>query len=319
MAKITLDDISGGYLSVAVYNANNTAIEAAIENTLSRDGTSPNTMSANLDMNSNKITNLTDGTNNQDAVTLKQLTDAGTITVSTAATTSVEDTAGNFTGTNVESVLAELFAATAGWEDGDTGHYLDGFEVRSTDAVFLITESDAPANEGKYRFRANGGELYFQTMNDAEDSFGTVFRVNRTAETIDSVLWFCQISMGDRVLAGAQLVDYSIKSTDGVIAAGSITFTLSTSNAYEVELTSNITSITLSNAPPTGQYGELIIKFIQDGTGSRTVAGWPASVKWPSGAAPVITTTATTGVDIVTLKTWDGGTTWYGNFSQDYS
>lgn len=83
MAKLTLTDITTGYASAAAYNANNTLIEAALENTLSRDGTSPNTMSANLDMNSNKITNLTDGTNNQDAVTYAQLTAASLASVAT--------------------------------------------------------------------------------------------------------------------------------------------------------------------------------------------------------------------------------------------
>ena len=73
MAKLTLTDITAGYLSVAVYNANNTLMETALENTLSRDGTSPNTMSANMDMNSNRITNMTDGTGAQDAVTLVQV------------------------------------------------------------------------------------------------------------------------------------------------------------------------------------------------------------------------------------------------------
>ena len=77
MAKITLTDITTGYFSAAAYNANNALIEAALELTLSRDGTTPNTMSAALDMNSNKINNLTDGTNNQDAVTVAQLDAAG--------------------------------------------------------------------------------------------------------------------------------------------------------------------------------------------------------------------------------------------------
>lgn len=72
MAKITLNDISSGYLSNSTYNANNTTLEAAIENTLSRDGTAPNQMGANLDMNSYRITNLPDAVANQDPVTLAQ-------------------------------------------------------------------------------------------------------------------------------------------------------------------------------------------------------------------------------------------------------
>jgi len=62
MAKLTLIDIanlSGNPGSAQTnINANNALIEAAIENTLSRDGTAPNTMSADLDMNSNDINNL---------------------------------------------------------------------------------------------------------------------------------------------------------------------------------------------------------------------------------------------------------------------
>ena len=63
MAKLTLTDIAAGYALVATYNANNDLIEAALENTLSRDGTTPNTMSAALDMNSQQITNLPVPTN----------------------------------------------------------------------------------------------------------------------------------------------------------------------------------------------------------------------------------------------------------------
>ena len=72
MAKITLTDIASGYNSYSTYNANNTLIEDAIENTLSRDGTSPNQMGADLDMNSNRIVNLPNASNNTEPVTLGQ-------------------------------------------------------------------------------------------------------------------------------------------------------------------------------------------------------------------------------------------------------
>lgn len=59
MAKLTLTDISGGYMSASGFNANNALIEAALENTLSRDGTAPNSMDADLDMNSYDLNNVT--------------------------------------------------------------------------------------------------------------------------------------------------------------------------------------------------------------------------------------------------------------------
>lgn len=57
MAKLTLTDVASGYASTTAVNANNALIEAAFENTLSRDGTSPNQMGANLDMNGYLILN----------------------------------------------------------------------------------------------------------------------------------------------------------------------------------------------------------------------------------------------------------------------
>lgn len=74
MAKLTLNTISSRYASVAALNANFDAIEAAFENILSRDGTAPNTMSADLDMNSQRIINLEDAVNSTEAVSLGQLT-----------------------------------------------------------------------------------------------------------------------------------------------------------------------------------------------------------------------------------------------------
>src|SRR3990167_2207918 len=57
MAKLTVNNIGSGYLSTTALNDNFDLIEVAIENTLSRDGTGPNQMEANLDMNGNLILN----------------------------------------------------------------------------------------------------------------------------------------------------------------------------------------------------------------------------------------------------------------------
>lgn len=61
MAKITLTDVANLQNETTAVNAinnNNAVLEAASDNTLSRDGTSPNNMEANLDMDSNRIINL---------------------------------------------------------------------------------------------------------------------------------------------------------------------------------------------------------------------------------------------------------------------
>ena len=74
MPKLTLSTISSRYASVAALNANFQAIVTALENTLSRDGSTPNTMSATLDMNSNRIINGADAVTSSDIPTLRQLT-----------------------------------------------------------------------------------------------------------------------------------------------------------------------------------------------------------------------------------------------------
>jgi hypothetical protein len=73
MAKLTLNTIGSRYGSIDALNNNSDSIEAAFENTLSRDGTGPNNMEANLDMDSHRVINILDGVNNQDAATVRQV------------------------------------------------------------------------------------------------------------------------------------------------------------------------------------------------------------------------------------------------------
>lgn len=75
MSKVTLTDLTAGYGLQAAYNANNDALKAAFDNTVSRDGSLPNAMLADLDMNSRKILNVATGTSSGDAVNLAQLMD----------------------------------------------------------------------------------------------------------------------------------------------------------------------------------------------------------------------------------------------------
>ena len=112
MAKLTLADIAAGFGLITTYNANNALLEAALENTLSRDGTAPNTMSVDLDMNSQKIVNLLNGVNNQDAVTLSQLNTASIVVSTVAASAAtLADAGGFYVSSTVEAAFAELFEA----------------------------------------------------------------------------------------------------------------------------------------------------------------------------------------------------------------
>lgn len=118
MAKLTLTPITSAYQAVAALNANNVLIEAALENTLSRDGTLPNTMSASFDMNSNKIINVAQAVGASDAVNYQQVQDllaavgSGGVGGLAASLVSVVDAGAFYTAIDVEGVLQEIGSFT---------------------------------------------------------------------------------------------------------------------------------------------------------------------------------------------------------------
>ena len=67
---------------------------------------------------------------------------------------------------------------------------------------------------------------------------------------------------------------------------------------------------------PTATSGtSFIVRLIQDATGSRTATF--TGVKWPGGTVPTITTTASTGVDIISFVCI--ASVWYGNAAQAFA
>lgn len=92
MAKLNLTNLTNlqnETTAIGVVNSNNASIISAFENTLSRDGTSPNTMGADIDMdsnsiinpgpmdmNGNKLTGLPQASDPTDAVRLQEVGDA---------------------------------------------------------------------------------------------------------------------------------------------------------------------------------------------------------------------------------------------------
>lgn len=91
--------------------------------------------------------------------------------------------------------------------------------------------------------------------------------------------------------------------------ADTIDWTLS--NKQKSTLTGNCT---FTFTAPTGPCS-LVLKLVQDGTGTRTVT-WPAAVHWSGGTAPTLTTTINK-VDIITF--YYDGTTYFGNSSLNYT
>jgi hypothetical protein len=102
---------------------------------------------------------------------------------------------------------------------------------------------------------------------------------------------------------------------ESVVAIGNsgTTQTLSLTNGtvQTVTMTGNCTF-----TMPTATAGKsFILIAVQDGTGSRTATF--TSVKFAGGVAPTLTTTATTGRDILTFVA--DGTNWYGTYAQAFA
>ncbi len=90
-------------------------------------------------------------------------------------------------------------------------------------------------------------------------------------------------------------------------SGSSIAIDLSNGNVQKLTLTANCT---LSLASPSaGAMRSLTLLVFQDATGSRTIT-WPGSVSWGD-AGPAILTLTASKMDIVSLFTVNGGTTWY--------
>jgi len=102
---------------------------------------------------------------------------------------------------------------------------------------------------------------------------------------------------------------------ESVVAIGNSgttqTLALTNGTVQTVTMTGNCTF-----TMPTATAGKsFILICTQDATGSRT--GVFTSVKWPAGTAPTLTTTATTGVDILTFVA--NGTSWFGTYAQAFA
>jgi hypothetical protein len=92
----------------------------------------------------------------------------------------------------------------------------------------------------------------------------------------------------------------------------SATLNISTGTVLRYTMTGNCT-FTMPTSPTAGQ--SFILILTQDGTGGRTAVF--TGVRWPAATAPTITTTATTGRDILTFV-YDG-TSWYGTAAQAFA
>ena len=149
----------------------------------------------------------------------------------------------------------------------------------------------------------NAGTLTGSTLDE-----GVVSSQLTSLGTLTSLTMGGTISAVDNVISRPRFTDYAETYTTPTISAGTLTLNIENGNVFRVSRNANITTLTISNPPASGNAGSFTLIFDANGT-SYTIA-WPAAVKWPAGVAPTITTTAGRS-DVFVFYTNNAGTTWY--------
>ena len=122
------------------------------------------------------------------------------------------------------------------------------------------------------------------------------------------------LAMADAAITRPEITDYSETVNTGGSTSTAVTLDETNGNVQTFTMTGNCT-FTMPSGSGLQPGSSLTLILTQDGSGSRT--GAFTSVKWAGGSAPTLTTTATTGIDILTFYSFNGGASpvWYGFLS----
>jgi hypothetical protein len=129
--------------------------------------------------------------------------------------------------------------------------------------------------------------------------------VTLTNKTLDATTLSGTLSAADNILDQPVLQDYAIQG----VAIGNVgatrTFDLESGNFFSATL-DQASTFTFSNPAASGDFCGFVMQITNGGAYTIT---WPTSVDWAGGTAPTLTSS---GVDMLTFTTSDGGTTWMG-------
>ena len=107
-------------------------------------------------------------------------------------------------------------------------------------------------------------------------------------------------------LSGMALQTFSEVTTAPLITAGALVLNIAGGNIFNVALNANVTTLTFSGVPVAHT---TLITLALTADGTPRVVTWPASVKWPLGIAPTLTSAAGK-IDILTFVTFNQGVSW---------
>ena len=172
--------------ATSLINDNFNSIQEALENTLSRDGTTPNFMDAELDMNGRRIINGGEAVEDTDYVTYGQIKED----IAGAARASME-AAASAAKADVSAQSASISAQTAIAATREAQEIKDYVDKAVLDENLITVAEDLKKGEDSEIVKLNSNKENIDTVADAIDNVNTVSSniadVNTVADDIESV------------------------------------------------------------------------------------------------------------------------------------
>lgn len=258
-----------------------------------------------------------------DTVTFSAMTITGNLIVQGTTTTvntetlSVED---NMIYLNANSTVTNPDLGFAGnYNDGVYQHA--GIFRDADDGYWKVFDSYTPEPDATPYINTAHTSFTLNGLHVGNARFGNTSSystINSTSLSISTITTTGAVTLGGNLdvdnnnLIDANFNRYTENITTNSTATGGVTINCALGNFFNWTITGNITSITFSNVPSGVMYA-LTIAAKQNGTGGYTIT-WPASVLWPGNLEPPASTGAN-DLDIWSLMTYDGGTTWIGSLT----
>jgi hypothetical protein len=130
---------------------------------------------------------------------------------------------------------------------------------------------------------------------------------NQTPNVTTSKFSF-NASTGELIVVGNITANSTSQVRSNVsISAGVLTINIASASVFSVNLTSNITTLTLTNVESVNYTSSFVLVLTADGN-ARSIT-WPNTFRFPANVAPTITVT-NNKIDVVTAFTYDAGSNW---------
>ncbi len=177
MSKITLTDLATiSDSAITAINSNHAAITTALDNFLSRDGTAPNSMAADLDMNSQRILNLPEAVADTEPLRKGEYTPGADATAA-AASASAAATSASSAATSATSAASSATTASAARDEVVAlGPLLQFSNVAGLRARTGTTNSIRAAVNGQSTQGSGGSEYWYDSSDTttADDGINTI-------------------------------------------------------------------------------------------------------------------------------------------------